>query len=307
MSGLERVFLETISRENLLPAGKDVFAAVSGGADSVAMLHLLARFASGRGWNLSVLHVNHGLRNEADDDEAFVRNLAEHLGVPCKAFYPDAEESGSIESRWSRVRQNIYSSLEETVAVAHNSDDRAETVLLRLFEGAGLRGLGGMDYTGVDGVVRPMLDLGREEIREWLQASGLQWREDLSNGDTGISRNRLRLNVMPVVQKNFPEAVRGICRSGSVLSMWRDLQDGLTGMVQGDSFSLSRFRDLPEVLASLVLWEMAGRPRKGFAEFEKTAKQLKRMRKGSHLLPGGRRMECDGETIRVTCRGFGRY
>jgi len=307
MRVLERVFMETINRESLLCGESKVTAAVSGGADSVAMLHLLNRFASSRGWCIDVLHINHRLRPDSDRDELFVSRLAEQMGLPFRSVHPESDQSGSMESRWSSIRQRVYNQQPGIVALAHSASDRAETVLLRLFEGSGLRGLGGMDYKGLGPVQRPLLDMQNTEIRNWLKEKNYEWIEDSSNRNTDISRNKLRLAVMPVLQQNFPEAIPGICRSGALLSRWRDLQDQLGMMSEGNSVTRKELLEIPCVLGALTLWQMAGRPRSGFEEFTKTMDWLSRGGNGTHLLPGGKRLVAEDELITVEIRGPGRF
>lgn len=307
MNSLESVFLNTVSRERMFPRGSDICAAVSGGADSVAMMHLLARFAGSRGWVVRVLHVNHQLRHDSDEDEQFVRGLAGELSLPFASVSPETVSGGSMESRWSSIRQQVYQSQPDLVAVAHNAGDRAETVLLRLVEGAGLRGLGGMDYSGRGSVRRPMLDMDRDSIRSWLAEQSLSWREDSSNSDPAMARNRMRMNVLPALRESFPEAVNGICRSGAILSKWRDLQEQLADMFTGDLIERSMFNELPEAVSSLALWQMAGKPRKGFAEFGKVTVWLKAGGNGTHLLPGGKKLIADRESVRIVEKGSGRY
>jgi tRNA(Ile)-lysidine synthase len=307
MRVLEQVFLETINRESLLSSGKNLTAAVSGGADSVAMLHLLNRFAASRFWCLSVLHINHGLRADSSMDELFVRRLAEQLGLPFRSVHPESAEGGSMESRWSSYRQSVYMEQPGIVAVAHTASDRAETLLLRLFEGSGLRGLGGMDYRGAGQVQRPLLDMHSAEIRNWLKEKNYSWIEDCSNQNTEISRNRLRLEVLPVLERNFPEAVSGICRSGALLSRWRDLQDQIALLSSDGSVSRRELLEVPAVLGALTLWQMAGKPRNGFEEFTKTIDWLSRGGKGNHILPGGKRLISEDEMVIVEARGSGRF
>ena len=292
----------------MLPEKSCITAAVSGGADSVAMLYLLCKFAPARKWVVNVLHINHGLRKESAADEVFVSNLAAQLGVGFTCEKPSSDSSGSMESRWSRIRQEIYGKQSGIVAVAHTASDRAETLLMRLFEGAGLRGLGGMDYTGVGPVRRPLLDVTGAELRLWLKEKKLEWIEDSSNSDTNIYRNRLRQEVMPVINDNFPEAVAGICRSGSLLSSWRDLQDQLfLFSLENKSIPRLELFNMPGVLAGLTLWQMAGQPRSGFLEFQKVLNWLRNGGRGNHVLPGGKRLVADSEIVRVEARGTGRY
>jgi len=307
MRALEKIFLKTIARESMFPGGSRISAAVSGGADSVAMLYLLNRFAVARNWQIEVLHIDHGLRVDSRNDQLFVKSLSEQLKLPFCCRRPDSEAGGSMESRWSSIRQKIFLEQSGLVAVAHTASDRAETVLMRLFEGSGLRGLGGMDYSGVGSVRRPMLDMHSSEIRRWLKEKDISWMEDSSNQNTEINRNRLRLQVMPVIEENFPEAVSGICRSGALLSKWRDLQDQLNLFTESESIKRGELRAMPGVLAALTLWNMAEKPRNGFEEFQKILKWLNSGGKGKHILPGGKRLVADEEYIRVEARGSGRF
>lgn len=307
MNETERVFLNTAARENLFPGGSSICAAVSGGADSVAMVHLLSRFSRLKGWKVRVLHVNHRLRPEAHSDQLFVERLAEGLSLPFTTVFLETCPEGSMESRMSIARQAVYSSQKDLVAVAHTAEDRVETILLRLSEGAGLRGLGGMDYAGRGPVRRPVLDIRREALRDWLTAENIPWVEDRSNTDTSMARNRMRMNVLPVLEQNFPGAVQGMCRSGSILSGWRDLQDSITIMFPRDTMNRNEFLSLPGVLACLALWHMSGRPRKGFEEFGKIADWLQGGGTGEHLLPGGRRLVANMTELKVQERGSGRF
>ena len=178
---------------------------------------------------------------------------------------------------------------------------------MRLFEGAGLRGLGGMDYKGVGPVRRPMLDLQGQEIRSWLNEKNYSWIQDITNRDTDISRNRLRLEVMPVIAEHFPEAVSGICRSGGLLSGWRDLQSQLSDFAVDDSIQRDELLAVPDILGTMILWNMAGKPRNGYTEICKIWKWLDRGGRGKHILPGGKRLVAEDDLVFVESRGPGRY
>ncbi len=298
---VERVFLETVAREGLIPDGSAVTAAVSGGADSMAMLHLLMRFAPSRGWRLDVVHIDHGLRVESREDADFVARTCRAADIPCRVLNPPEEPGGSMESRWSTVRQAVYSGSSSVVAVGHTGSDRAETLILRLVEGSGLRGLGGMDYRGRGPVVRPMLDLHRDQVREYLIRQNLPWREDATNQDQSPARNRIRLRVMPVLEDCFPGAVEGLARSASILSTWRDLQEML-GDESDSGIPRGEYIGSPPALRLVLLWSLAGKPRSGLGELKKTDAWIMSGGTGEHLLPGGLKLTVQKDALLVSTR-----
>jgi tRNA(Ile)-lysidine synthase len=193
----ERV-AEIIPRYNMLPQAGRVGVAVSGGADSVALLHILRGLWS----DLVVLHVNHHLRGEeSDGDEAFVRELAQSLDLPIAVEHA-IPGAGNLEQEARRGRRGFFLRCRdelrlERVALGHTRSDQAETVLFRLLRGSGLTGLAAMRPATEEGFIRPLLGIGREEVRRWARETGLLWREDSSNADLRFSRNRLRRETLP--------------------------------------------------------------------------------------------------------------
>ena len=215
--------LATIRKHDLIPAGTRVLAAVSGGADSVALALVLARLAGSGALECTLAglaHLHHGLRGaDADADQAFVEALAARLGVPCVTGREDvaarAGEAGeSIEAAARRARyaflDGAAASLGATrIATGHTADDQAETLLLRLLRGAGLQGLSAIrPQNGI--VIRPLLECGRADVETFLQAEGESWRDDASNADRGIPRNRVRHELMPVLRAIAGPSVAGV-------------------------------------------------------------------------------------------------
>jgi tRNA(Ile)-lysidine synthase len=155
-----------------------------------------------------VLHVNHHLRGaESDEDEAFVRSLAESLGLDI-AVEQATTGSGNIEQEARHARREFFlRSMAEfgfrRVALGHTRSDQAETVLFRLLRGSGLAGLAGMRPVTREGLIRPLLTTSREEVRFWAKAEGLVWREDSSNANVEFARNRLRHNTIPALTKEY--------------------------------------------------------------------------------------------------------
>jgi tRNA(Ile)-lysidine synthase len=182
----------------MLAAGDRVGVAVSGGADSVTLLHVLDGLAQ---FEIVVLHVNHHLRAaESDRDEVFVRELSARLGLEIEVLQAPIG-AGNLEQQARDARRRFFAECRKKltlkrVALGHTQTDQAETVLYRFLRGSGLAGLSGMLPVTPDGLVRPMLDCTREEVREWAAQQEISWCEDSSNQNTGFIRNRLRLEFV---------------------------------------------------------------------------------------------------------------
>jgi tRNA(Ile)-lysidine synthase len=182
-----------------------VGVAVSGGADSVFLLHALHE----AGLAGQVLHVNHQLRgSESDGDEGFVRGLAAQLGVPCSVATlppgPGNTEQEARRGRYTWFSACITSGVCDLVATGHTLDDQAETVLSRFLRGAGTAGLAGILPATSAGIMRPLLRVPRATVRAWMLERHFEWREDSSNLDPSFLRNRLRRDVMPLLTSINP-------------------------------------------------------------------------------------------------------
>ncbi len=191
-------------------AGERIGVAVSGGADSVALLLALDRLAAEREIRLGIIHVNHALRGaESDADEAFVRGLAERLGLPIRVRRLAAGElCENLEAAGRAARYGFFEELlaedvYDRVATGHTRSDQAETALFRLLRGAGVSGLAGVRPTREPGVIRPLIDLEGAEIRTWLREQDVDWREDSSNQDPRFDRNRLRHELLPLLRREW--------------------------------------------------------------------------------------------------------
>jgi tRNA(Ile)-lysidine synthase len=215
--------LALLRGENLLRPGERLGVAVSGGADSLALLHLLLELREELGCVLCVVHFNHKLRGRASEaDEKFVARLAARHGLE---FFVAREniaaktrrERGNLEDVARRARYAFFERLVQEgrlahVAVAHTADDQAETVLAHILRGTGLAGLGGIHpTTGV--VVRPLLGIRRADLRAYLRGKRLPWREDASNRDTKRMRARIRQKLLPLLERQFqPATVQHLCQ-----------------------------------------------------------------------------------------------
>src|SRR5271165_4532483 len=208
-------------------AGDRVAVAVSGGADSVALLRVLLDLRGELGIVLAVAHFNHQLRgNDSEADEAFVADLARHCGLEFFAGRADVREHAvnskqSVEAAGRELRYQWLRRLAEeqrfdAIATAHTLDDQAETVLLKLLRGAGTRGLAGIYPELFAGeqrkvrIVRPMLCITRDEVESYLTSLGQSWREDESNLDRRIARNRVRHDLLPLLAREYNPNIRQV-------------------------------------------------------------------------------------------------
>ncbi len=211
---MQQVF-DVIRQYHMIDAGMRVIAGVSGGADSVYLLQVLAAFRQEVPFTLGVVHVEHGLRGEESrEDAAFVRDLCDRMGIPCQVVSADvrkkAEQEGlSLEEAARKERYRIFEEVRQEqgaqrIAVAHNQNDQAETVLWNLARGSGLRGLGGI--RPVQGaIIRPLLFTPRREIEEALVSEGIGWRTDSTNQESAFTRNRIRHDLLPLMERELNE------------------------------------------------------------------------------------------------------
>lgn len=210
----------------MLPRGGIVLCALSGGRDSMAMLHILSRLAEEEGFRIAAAHFNHQLRPTADRDEDFVRNWCREYEIPLTCGTGDvrafaAREGLGVEDAARKLR---YAFLEtaardmgaERIATAHHREDNAETVLLHLLRGTGLQGLGGIAPVRGE-IVRPLLETSRAEIDAYVQRNTIPYVEDESNQDTHFTRNRLRLEVLPLLEEISPGCGARIAAAAELL------------------------------------------------------------------------------------------
>jgi tRNA(Ile)-lysidine synthase len=221
MNVIKKVYL-TIDACDMIRQNETVLCAVSGGADSTAMLHVLTELEKlqNHGWKLIVVHINHGLRGEeSDKDVRFVRKLAKSLGLPFHTRRVDVmglkkADKLSVEEAARKLRHEALKKIAvelgaQKIALAHTLDDQAETIMHRIIRGAGLRGIRGMAPIRLVSrkhdlfLVRPLLELERSELRGYLKSRDAEWREDATNLERTFMRNRLRLDLLPAIERDF--------------------------------------------------------------------------------------------------------
>lgn len=242
MELLRKKIARFVTEHGLCRPGDALIVAVSGGADSMALLDILAHLP-GFDLKLVVAHLNHRLRGgEADADEEFARAAAERYGCPFEqaavAVAELAAERGlSLEEAGREARYAFLQSVAGkyaavAIAVGHHMDDQAETALMRLLRGAGGHGLAGMrPRNRAATLVRPLLCVRRREIETYLHQRGLTWREDSSNADAGFLRNRIRHELLPFLTKYNPEIVVSLNQTAAVLAADEELLDTVVAEV----------------------------------------------------------------------------
>lgn len=205
---------KSIARYSLINTGDRVLVGVSGGPDSVALLHILNKLRYELGINLSVIHVNHQLRKSADTDQKFVQDLCTSLNIPCavlKLNMKNIKEKGSLEEIARKKRFDAFiriagANKANVIALAHHQDDLAETVLMRILRGTGLLGLRGIlpkrKFNRLQ-VIRPFLDIPKRDIDIFLKKSKIKYRIDPTNKQTCFFRNKIRLELLPKLKKNY--------------------------------------------------------------------------------------------------------
>lgn len=239
MKNIEEKAETLIRKYNMIEENDVVIAGVSGGADSVCLLFVLCALKEKYNFSIRVCHVNHGLRGaDADADEQFVKELCRKLNVPCRVFRRDVEliarnRKQSPEEAGRMVRREAFEIMcrEEggtRIAAAHHCDDNAETILLNLARGTGIRGLCGI--RPVYGKwIRPLLGVSRKEIEAALSEAGITWCKDMSNDDDIYTRNRIRHHILPAFQTQVnPETVRHLNElSRQAREIWEYISRGV--------------------------------------------------------------------------------
>lgn len=251
--------LEAARESGLVRQGEPLLVMVSGGGDSVALLEIAHRL----GADISVLHVDYQLRAESPLDEALVRELCDQLGVPLSVEHVQLGNEGNLQERARDARYVLAEGLAVgDYAAAHTASDQAETVLYRLAVSPGSRALHGMSPRR-GRLVRPLLAVTREEVREYLRARGLEWRDDPSNADRRFARARVRHDVIDALRELSPAAERTIAETARQLRDEAEVLDAVvTEAVRelggGPGVLLAALLEHPPAVRRLVLRKLAG-------------------------------------------------
>lgn len=224
---IQQKVLKTILENQIIEKGEKVLVGVSGGPDSVCLLHVLLSLSDCLDIKLWAIHINHMLRaQEAAEDEAYTADLCRRMGIPLAIRHVDvaeiARESGmSLEEAGRKARYSEFRKYADTIgadkiAVAHNRNDQAETVMMHIIRGAGMAGLVGMVYKS-GALIRPLLNIYRSEIEQYCKAVGISPRTDSTNLISVFTRNKVRLELFPYIDRNFNANVTdSLCRLSSL-------------------------------------------------------------------------------------------
>ncbi len=223
---LERI-RKTIARYGMLSQRDGVLVALSGGSDSVALLNLLLEIKEDYKLRISAAHLNHSLRGkESEEDARWVEGLCNRLHIPCRVGREEVRsfcrergmglEEGARALRYHFLQKVASDCGANKIATGHTRDDQAETVLMRLLRGAGPFGLSGIRPVWGQ-IIRPLIEVGRGDLRHWLQERDIIYREDSSNRDLRYMRNRIRWRLLPQLKAYNPRITEALARSGTIL------------------------------------------------------------------------------------------
>ncbi|QQY79482.1 tRNA(Ile)-lysidine synthase [Keratinibaculum paraultunense] len=225
--------LEVVKKYNLIEEGDNIVLGLSGGPDSMALLYVLLDIKKIIDFNIYIAHLNHGVRGkEALEDQLFVEQLAKNLGLICYSKTVNMDEYAkkvglSSEEAGRKLRYNFFREILDEIgggkiAVAHNKNDQAETLLMRFFRGTGIDGLKGMEYISGD-IIRPILGIERKEIERYLKERNIKTRIDKTNLEPIYNRNKIRLELIPYIEENFnPNIIDTLWRTSRICSIDSD-------------------------------------------------------------------------------------
>lgn len=271
--------LKTIRKYNLIEKGDKVVLGVSGGPDSIAMFYILNEFSKSLGFEIFVAHINHGIREEATDDEKYVEKWCLKYKVPFYILHSDVKkiakaEKLGVEETGRKIRYDFFNSVANKVgankiAVAHNKNDLAETIIMNILRGSGSKGLCGIEPKQ-NNIIRPLIEISRDEIEEFCKKEKLEPRIDKTNFENEYTRNKIRNIVIPYIKENFnPNIVNSLGRLSEIMKEQEDFisievekqyKNILVNEIKSDKneynmiiIDLKKFNSLPTIVEKKII------------------------------------------------------
>lgn len=236
---LKEKVIDTIQRYNLIKNGDSIVIGVSGGPDSICLLHILNELKQELNFKIYVAHINHLIRKEADEETEYVQEFCKKLGIECFIKKIDVQKEAKdlkrgTEETGRKVRYEFFNEvLEKTksnkIATAHNNNDKVETIIMNILRGSGTSGLKGIEPIREGKYIRPLIDIEREEIEKYCAENKLNPRIDKSNNENIYTRNKIRNVVIPYIKQEFnPNIIKTINRLSEVITEENEYLDKIT-------------------------------------------------------------------------------
>ena len=231
--------LQTIRKYNLIENGDSIVVGVSGGPDSICLLHVLNDLKNELNFKIYVAHINHMIRKEADEETEYVKSFCKNIGVECfvkridvikisKELKIGTEEAGR-KIRYDFFEEVLKNTNSNKIATAHNNNDKVETIIMNILRGSGIAGLKGLDPIRENKFIKPLIEISREEIEAYCEENKLEPRIDKSNNENIYTRNKVRNSVIPYIEKEFnPNIIKTINRLSEVATEENEYLDKIT-------------------------------------------------------------------------------
>lgn len=268
LDSLEEKFLNTIKENNLIEKGDVVVVGVSGGPDSITLLTCLNKYKEKLGIKIIVAHINHLIREDSTDDEQYVENYCEKLGLKfyckrAKVLEIAQKEKRGTEETGRKIRYEFFDEIAKKenankIAIAHNMNDNAETILLNLIRGCGLSGLEGIQPSEYNKYIRPLIYCDRSDIEDYCKKNNLNPRIDYTNKENIYKRNIIRNVILPQLKELNPNIVNGLSRTSKIV------KDNNTFI---DKYSIDKYEKISEIEEDKVSFNLD--------EFNKQEKVIK--------------------------------
>lgn len=311
-------FMRTLTGPCSVRQGDSVLVCVSGGLDSMVLLHLMLRASCLLGLRVGVVHVDHGIRKEASKADArFVLHAGRDLAI--ESHLCELSMGPSTPNLEEEARRRRYAAVTECAgrhgyryaATGHTLDDQAETILYRIIRGTGIRGLAGIAYAGPGGLIRPMLDITRAQVTAFAVKEGIQHVEDASNHDERLSRNLIRHRVLPLMERINPRAAQAVVRFAEIAREEGALLEDMTRVLEKHAllfdwgliaaFRLADLQEAPDAVTRRLIIDvvsaMIGEPRGIDSVQVDAALGILKGKARAHTIARKVRVQTDGEAL----------